>query len=115
LKIALNIFSFLFPVFLFSQSKVTEEIKISKSKLTEIKSVKEILGDIPAKCLIGSFECSANMNGSIATVTNNSDDINAVTRSLFELLEKKNKFYISNIKGDCPGALKKEYSFVVVE
>ncbi len=99
----------------YAQTKPVEEIKISKAKLTSIISIKEIIADISADCLITTFECSANTKDGIATVTNNSDDINAITKTVFGTLAVKNKFYISNIKSNCPGKLKKEYGFVVTE
>ena len=98
-----------------SQTTVTTEIKISKQKLSDAKSVKEIISEIPADCLITSFECSANLKEGIATVTNNSDNLNAVTKNILNSLTLKNKFFISNIKSNCSAKLKKEYSFVITE
>lgn len=99
-----------------SQNKpAATEIKITKAKLNAIISVKEIISDIPADCLIGSFECTANSKEGIATVTNNSDDLNAITKNVLGALNVKNRFYISNFKAPCSAKLKKEYSFVIVE
>ncbi len=94
---------------------VANEVKISKAKLAALITVKEIISDIPADCLIGSFECSANTKDGIATVTNNSDDFNAITKNVLATLKINNRFYISNFKAPCSAKLKKEYSFVVTE
>ena len=116
MKTTLNVLLIVFSLSLFSQNKPpTEEVKISKTKLAALISVKEIVSDIPADCLIGSFECSANTKDGIATVTNNSDDFNAITKNVLATLKINNRFYISNFKAPCAAKLKKEYSFVVTE
>ncbi len=80
------------PFILFSQEKA--EIKIKKSKLSEVKTLNELLIDLPADAKILSFEMS-NSNGSKSnTIIGNSGVIDDKKTAFFKTAKPESLVYI---------------------
>jgi hypothetical protein len=80
------------PFLIFSQEKA--EIKIKKSKLSEVKTLNELLNDLPADAKILSFEMS-NSNGSKSnTISGNNGVIDDKKTTFFKNTKPESLVYI---------------------
>jgi hypothetical protein len=99
-----------FLVFFFgvySQSK--KEIKVVKAKIADMKTLREIITDIPKNCKVSSFVFSTFAGGSLKEYMVIGEAISPQMRHILNSLGKGMIFNITEISSDCPVSHKESY------
>jgi hypothetical protein len=84
----------------FSQSK--KEIKVTKAKIAEMKTLSDIITDIPKDCKVTSFVFSANIGGSLKEFTCMGEGFSPEMKAVINTVEKGKALFIETIKSSCP-------------
>ncbi len=111
-KILLILFSF-FSLVIFSQTKPTEKIKITKSRFVKVKTIRELLPSLPKECPVSEYQFAIDTPELRKTITIKNNKITTDLKSIVKGMKAGQKFFIENIKSNCKTPFKSKYIFVI--
>lgn len=94
-------------------SQTPKEIKFPKAKLGEIKTLSDLISDIPKDCKVMSYIFSVKINSQLGEFSCQGGGISSELKVVISNKEKGEWFFIENIKSTCQKSHKSGYKITL--
>lgn len=111
MKYFFQIILFLFTIKTFSQAK--GQIKLTREKINNCKTVCDLISEIPKDCTVNNFIFTGNVNSQIKELKCEGKGFSTEARALMNYFEKGKSFFIEQIKSSCQKSHKNKYEIIV--